>query len=84
MKILCTIIIFLSLVTTVYSTDREITIRDKDYKIQGYIHNNKIYDKNYKLEGYVDRDKVRDNNYKEYRYLDRNGSNSGYRSGRHK
>lgn len=53
------------------------TIRDKNYQVEGYYRNGKIYDRNYKIQGYVDRDKIYDREYRVKGYLERDNRGGG-------
>jgi hypothetical protein len=70
----------------VYSGDNtQYTIRDKNYRVQGYVRDGKIYDRNYRIEGYVQDNKIYDRDYRQKGYIDRNNKGyGGHNSGRRK
>lgn len=72
-------LIFAALLSSVaYAGERgNYTIRDKDYRVEGYVRNGKIYDRDYRIQGYVTGDKIRDKDYRVKGYVDRDNRGRG-------
>lgn len=48
------------------------TIRDRNYRVEGYVKDGRIYDRNYRIEGYIKDNKVYDRDYRIKGYLEPN------------
>lgn len=54
------------------------TIRDKSYRVEGYVRNGKIYDRDYRLRGYVTPNgTIRDRDYRVKGYLEKDNRGRG-------
>lgn len=65
------ILILFPSITQAREKGENYTIRDKNYRVDGYYRNGKIYDKDYKIQGYVTGDKIRDKDYRVKGYLEK-------------